>query len=399
MTTGGQKRFWTSEHNATVNAKMDLPDRIGVYDTTLRDGEQTAGLVFTQSDKVEIACLLDRVGVDRIEVGMPAVSEEDRQAIRAIREEGLSAELWGFCRSREDDVDACLDLGITNLLVEYPISPIKHAAYGFDPETVTDVIGNSVRYAKKKGAYVAFMAVDGTRASEEQLLAAMSAAAEGGADELVLPDTVGGASPEAIAHLIGLMSENFDLPLGVHCHNEFGMATAGTMAGVVAGAEWVHTTVNGLGEKSGNSDMAEVVLAAAGLYGIDSSIDFAQLTSLAKEVERISRVPLSPMKAVVGDNVFRRESGGVIMQMVKSPESVETYDPAIVGQSREIILGKQSGKASIYAVLEDSLDGLKLTSDMVGELVAKVKDLSIERKGAVSRAELLDMAKVLSSGD
>ena len=386
---------WVSPHNKVAHSSLSLPKRIGVYDTTLRDGEQTAGVVFRPEDKIRIAEELDAVGVDRIEVGMPAISEEDRQAIAAITEMGLNSELWGFSRCREDDVDRCLDLGLEHLLIEYPISPIKLSAYNFDPKTVDETIERVVAYAKSAGVYVAFMFVDGTRAPMETLLSAAASAQAGGTDEFVLPDTVGGASPQAIHFLVDAICSRFDVPLGIHCHNEFGMATACTLAGVIAGANWVHTTVNGLGEKSGNSDMAEVVVAASLLYGIESSIDLSRLTQLAHLVEDISGVPLSPTKAVVGRNVFRRESGSVIAQMINMPSAVESYDPALVGQQREIVLGKKSGKQSIIAVLKSL--GIEVAPEAIETILQDVKSLSLKNKSSINERELLAIVEKIDT--
>lgn len=377
---------WTSEYNAAANKGFCFPDKVGVYDTTLRDGEQTPGLVFDKQDKLKIARALDEVGVDRIEVGMPAVSPEDREAIALILGEGLKAELWGFCRARTDDIDACLELGLDHLLVEYPTSPLKIRAYGFDDGKVESTISTAVKYAKDRGAYVGFMAVDGTRTPIERLKCAMSAAVLAGCDELVLADTVSAATPEAIGYLVTSLRQGFELPIGIHCHNEFGLATACALAAVRAGATWVHVTVNGLGEKSGNTDIAEIVLSLKLLYGVESSLDIRKLTWLAKTVECISDVRLSPSKPVVGDYVFTRESGSVVNQMIKLPAAVECYDPSLLGRERKVVLGKKSGREAVRYVLREM--GLAVSDEELPCLVEAVKKTSILRKGPVGYTEL-----------
>ena len=282
------------------------------------------------------------MGVDRIEVGMPAASQEDSDAIRLIMNNNFNAELWGFCRSRTDDINKCLDLGLSHLLIEYPTSPYKINAYGFEPTKVTSIIQEIVHYAKSQKTYVAFMFVDGTRTPLDKLMEAVGAAVSSGADEVVLPDTVAACSPETIGFMVGKIKEQFPVPIGIHSHNEFGMATACSMAGMGAGAEWIHVTVNGLGEKSGNADIAEVVAASRILYGVESSVELEKLTWLARTVERISGVRLSSMKAVVGNSVFKRESGSVIRQMVRLPAAVEFMIP-LVGQEK-IVLGKKRAR-------------------------------------------------------
>jgi isopropylmalate/homocitrate/citramalate synthase len=375
-----------SEYNQLAMCGQTMPNRIGIYDTTLRDGEQTAGLVFNKYDKQEIAQALDEVGVERIEVGMPAVSEEDREAIKLIVADGLKAELWGFSRAKEQDIDLCIKLGLRNLLLEYPTSPYKIKAYGYNPEKVTNVIQNAVTYAKKLNAYVQFMFVDGTRTPREDLFAAMRAAVDAGADELTIPDTVGALSPEGAAYLVAETRKEFSLPLGIHVHNEFGMATACAMAAVRAGASWVHVTVNGLGEKSGNADISEIVVASRLLYGVESSIQLNKLKWLADKVEKISKVKLSSMKPVVGAAVFQRESGSVVNQMLKMPSAVESYDPSLVGQTRQIVLGKKSGKESLQHFIKSMK--LSVSDEELSFLLIKIKQVSIERKGHVESDEL-----------
>ena len=381
-----EEKIWISEYNHLAEHGNSMPTRVGIYDTTLRDGEQTAGLVFNKYDKHEIAKALDDVGVDRIEVGMPAVSEEDREAIKLIVEDKLKAELWGFSRAKEQDIDLCVNLGLKNLLLEYPTSPYKIKAYGYDPQGVTKIIQNAVAYAKKHNVYVQFMFVDGTRTPRGDLFAAMHAAVDAGADELTIPDTVGALSPEGTAYLVTEVRKEFSLPLGIHVHNEFGMATACAMAAVRAGASWVHVTANGLGEKTGNADISEIAVALRILYGVESSIRLDKLKWLADKVEEISKVKLSSMKPIVGSAVFQRESGSVVNQMLKMPSAVESYDPSLVGQKRQIILGKKSGKESLQHFLK-SLN-LPVSDEELILLLTKIKQISIDRKGPVETSEL-----------
>ena len=379
--------WWVSDLNkkGEVLGECSFPKTFKFYDTTLRDGEQTIGVSWNKEEKLEIAKILDELGVDRIEAGMPVVSKEDKEAVELILKAGLKAEIWGFCRAVRGDVDACIDVGVKHVICEIATSQLKMKANNFTPEGVLEKVLNSVRHAKSNGLYTAFFAVDATRADLGFLEKVYrTAVEEGGADEVVMVDTLGVATPETMFYLTKKLREWVSVPIMTHCHNDFGMATACTMFSLKAGANCAHVTLNGLGEKTGNADIAETAIAAK-LYGMEVGIDMGKLVKAAKLVERLSGIPVSPLKPVVGENVFKRESGVTVAQLVSFPPSVEGYSPEVVGRERGILLSKKSGKKSI----EYKLDQLntKATPIQVDEILKKVKALGVQKRGLVTDEE------------
>jgi len=385
--------WWLSEFNRKpeVLGETKFPKRLKIYDTTLRDGEQTIGVSFDRKEKLEIAKVLDEMGVDRIEAGMPVVSTEDREAVELILKAGLKAEIWGFCRAVKGDIEACADVGVKHVVIEIATSSIKMKANNFTPEGVLTKIVDSLQYAKSRGLYTAFFAVDATRADLPYLETVYKKAVnEGKSDEVVIVDTLGVATPETMSYLTRKLREWVAVPIMVHCHSDFGMATACTFSSLKAGASCAHVTINGLGEKTGNSDIAETVFAAK-LYGVDVAIDLKTLYKASKLVERITKVPISPLKPVVGDFVFKRESGVTAAQVISYPPSVEPYSPELLGVEREVLLSKKSGKRSVEYKLEKM--NVRATSEQIDELLKRVKDLGVKKKGLVNEDEFKQMVK------
>jgi isopropylmalate/homocitrate/citramalate synthase len=362
-----------------------FPKRLKIYDTTLRDGEQTIGVSFDKTEKLEIAKALDEIGVDRIEAGMPVVSKEDRDAVELILGAGLKAEIWGFCRAVKGDIEACADVGVKHVIVEIATSAIKMRANNFTPEGVLGKIVDGLQYAKSRGLYTAFFAVDATRADLKYLESVYrKAVGEGKADEVVIVDTLGVATPETMFYLTQKLREWVKVPIMTHCHSDFGMATACTFSSLKAGAECAHVTINGLGEKTGNADLAETVLAAK-LYGIDFSVNMKKIYQASKMVEKMTKIPISPLKPVVGDFVFKRESGVTAAQVIAYPPSVEPYSPELLGREREVLLSKKSGKKSVEFKLEKI--HVKATSEQTDEILRRVKELGVQKKGILSDEE------------
>ena len=281
-----RSKLWTGD----LNAKALEPQprvTVGLYDTTLRDGEQTVGVVLSPEDKLEIAQALDRAGVDRIEAGFPRVSEDDSRAISLILEAELEAEVWGFSRAVRADVEALVELGVRASVIESPISDGKLAAIGVSRETMLERIRAAISFAVDEGIRVAFFGVDSTRADLEFVRSVYESAVDAGAAEVVVVDTLGIASPEAAAFLVNEVAErlDYDVPVHWHGHDDFGLATAAAIAAVQAGATWVQGTVNGMGERAGNADLVEVALALEALYGIPTRLRLEQ----ARELARLSR--------------------------------------------------------------------------------------------------------------
>jgi len=383
-------RVWTGELNRRALDPQPAGP-IGLYDTTLRDGEQTVGVVLSPKDKLEIARALDDAGVDRIEAGFPRVSEDDAEAIRLIVGAGLRAEIWGFSRAVPADVEALVELGVRAAVIESPISDLKLEALGVSRETMLERIAAAVSFAIRNGITVAFFGVDSTRADLEFYRRAYTTAVEAGATEVVAVDTIGVATPEAAAYLVARTAEWLDVPVHWHGHNDFGLATAAAAAAVQAGASWIHGTVNGMGERAGNANLLEVALALEALYGIGTRLDLTKARSLAELVQKRSGYALEPWKPLTGRNLFTRESGAVASQF-HDPPSIEPYAADVVGAVRSIVLGKKSGLDSIRLKVEEL--GLEVAEARYPELLAEVKSLGVKKRRLVSDAEfraLLDV--------
>jgi len=386
-----RSKLWTGD----LNAKALEPQprvTVGLYDTTLRDGEQTVGVVLDPEQKLEIARALSAAGVDRIEAGFPRVSEDDARAISLILEASLDAEIWGFSRAVHADVEALVELGLQASVIESPISDGKLAALGVSRETMLERIRAAVSFAVEQGIRVAFFGVDSTRADLEFVRSAYDSAVEAGAAEVVVVDTLGIATPEAAAFLVGDVAERLDyeVPVHWHGHDDFGLATAAAVAAVQAGATWVQGTVNGMGERAGNADLVEVALALEALYGIPTRLRLEHARALARLVQELAGTQLAPWKAVTGDNLFTRESGAVASQF-HDPPAIEPYASELVGADRGIVLGKKSGLDSIRIKAEEL--GLEVPADQLPVLLEEVKRAGTKKRGLVSDAEFKRMAR------
>ena len=377
--------IWTGDLNENA-LEPQTNVTVGLYDTTLRDGEQTVGVVLFPEDKLRIAQALSEAGVDRIEAGFPRVSEDDWKAIELILAAGLDAEIWGFSRAVRGDVEALVELGLQASVVESPVSDGKLAALGVSRETMLERIRSAVSYATESGIRVAFFGVDSSRADIGFLRQAYDAAVEAGAAEVVVVDTLGIATPEAAAFLVGEVSDRLgpDIPVHWHGHDDFGLATAAAVAAVQAGATWVQGTVNGMGERAGNADLGEVALALEALYGIPTRFRHERARELSLLVQELSGTALAAWKPVTGENLFTRESGAVAAQF-HDPPAIEPYSSEVVGTSRGIVLGKKSGLDSIRIKLADL--GLEYPEERQPELLEAVKAMGTKKRGLVSDAE------------
>jgi isopropylmalate/homocitrate/citramalate synthase len=377
--------IWTGEVNRPYAFEAD----VGFYDTTLRDGEQTVGVVLDPQQKLEIAHGLAEAGVERIEAGFPRVSPDDWEAVRLIVEAGLTAEIWGFSRAVRADVEALVELGVPASVIESPISDLKLEALGVSRETMLGRIREAVAYAVENGITVAYFGVDSTRADAAFFDEAYAAAAEAGAAEVVVVDTIGVATPEAVHELVGRTRERLGLPVHFHGHNDFGLATANAVAAVRAGARWIHGTINGMGERAGNANIGEVALALRALWGVGTNLDLERMRELSDRVRELSGYALEPWKPLVGENLFRRESGAVASQF-HDPPSIEPYSSELIGAERSIVLGKKSGIDSIRIKAEEL--GLNLSEDAQRDLLEAVKRRGAEKRGLVSDDEFRELA-------
>ena len=383
-------KVWTGWVNdAALGPQPDVT--VGLYDTTLRDGEQTVGVVFSPEEKLEIARALDAAGIDRIEAGFPRVSDDDWRAVELIASAGLRAEVWGFSRAVPADVEVLVELGVQASVIESPISDGKLQALGVSRETMLERIAKAVRFATEHGIRVCFFGVDSSRADREFFAQAYVTAVEAGAAEIAVVDTLGIATPEAAAFLVGHARERLGdtIPVHWHGHDDFGLATAAAVAAVQAGATWVQGTINGMGERAGNADLTEIALAVEALYGIPTRLDLRAARELSRLVQERAGTPLAPWKPVTGDTLFTRESGAVAAQF-HDPPAIEPYSSDVVGAPRGIVLGKKSGVDSIRIKVAEL--GLDVPEERYPALLSEVKRLGVEKRGLVTDDELRALA-------
>src|ERR1700704_1926753 len=389
-----ENQWWISPYNFVpeVLSNRELPVRVSIHDATLRDGEQTPGVVFSVADKIEIAQKLDEVGVERIEAGMPAVSETDFQAIREISKLGLKARIYTFARAMNSDIDKAIECGCHGVIVEVPIGYPK-LKYQFK-WTWEDVLKKSVgviNHAKSRGLHVVYFPYDTTRAREDDLTNLLKGIMqEAPPDSIGVVDTMGCILPEAMKFMVRMVKKLTNLPVEVHTHNDFGLAVATELAGVEAGAEVVHSCANGLGERTGNAALEELIVALHVLYGYDTQYSLAKLPELGELVSRISRVPIAANKPILGDRKFTRESGIGVDLVVKEPLAMFGTHPALTGRRGDVVLGKKSGKLSITYNLEQ-LGITDADDEAIGEMLKRVKDKGIEKRGLLTREEFREI--------
>jgi len=379
--------------------RMELPDEVIIYDTTLRDGEQTPGVSFTPGQKLEIARLLDELGVQQIEAGFPVVSEGEREAVRRIAREGLDADVLCLARTLRGDVDAAVECEVDGVITFIATSDLhlRHKLK-MSREEVLERVADTVEYAKDHGLWVAFSAEDGTRTEFEFLEKVYRTAEECGADRVHATDTVGVMIPEAMRLFVRRIREVVDVPVGVHCHDDFGLAVANSLAAVEAGAQAVSTTVNGIGERAGNAALEEVVMALEKLYGLDLGFNTEVLAELSRKVAEYSGIDVPPNKAVVGENAFRHESGIHVAAVLEEPRTYEPMDPREVGMDRRIVLGKHTGRKAVKAKLREL--GVEPDEELVEEVLRRIKALG-DRKVRITDSRLREIVKsvVESRGD
>jgi isopropylmalate/homocitrate/citramalate synthase len=380
-------KIWVSELNALPEIRATFPrTEIRFYDTTLRDGEQTVGVVFSPEQKLEIAHKLDELGVSRIEAGFPRVSPEDAEAIQLMQKTNLKAELWGFSRAVKGDIDELVRLGLRASVIEAPTSDIKLKAYGMTRDDVVRRVVDAMSIAKQNGITTAFFAVDGTRTELDFLKRIYLAALEAGASEIVVVDTIGACGPEAVRFLVREVCAwvGPNVPVHFHGHNDFGMATACAVAAVRAGAAWIQGSINGMGERAGNADICEIALALRCLYDVPIAMDLTKVREVSEVVSRSSGYTLDAWKPLVGENLFMRESGAVATQF-HIPEAIEPYSAELVNARRAIVLGKKSGLDSIDLKCKDL--GLTITAEQRAPILAEVKKRAIAKRGLLTDEE------------
>ncbi len=389
-----ENEWWVSPYNfiPEVRSQFNLPPRVTIHDATLRDGEQTPGVVFSIADKVAIAEKLAEVGVERIEAGMPAVSDQDFRAVKEICQLGLKSQIYVLARAMNVDIDKAVECGCHGVVIEIPIGYPK-LKYQFQ-WTWEDVLRKSVgviQYARASGLHVVYFPYDTTRAREEDLRNLFSRLMQDAPpDSIGVVDTMGCALPEAIKYLVRLVKSLANLPVEVHTHNDFGMAVATELAGVEAGAECVHSCANGLGERTGNAALEELMVALHVLYGYDTGYDLGRLPELGELVRTLSKQNFAINKPILGERNFTRESGIGVDLVIKEPLAMFGTHPALTGRRGDVVLGKKSGKASITYHLEQM--GIQdAQEDAVAEMLRRVKEKGIEKRGLVTPDEFREI--------
>lgn len=356
------------------NEYMNLADKIYIFDTTLRDGEQTPGVALTVDDKIQIAQKLNNLGVHKIEVGFPASSHGEIESARKIKAMDLDSTLVGLARSLKSDIDAVIDSDLDYIHTFIGTSPL-HRDYKLkkSKDQIIDSAVSAVEYAKDHGLTVEFSAEDATRTEKDFLFDVFSKVCDAKADFLDVPDTVGVLTPKDTRLLISDVVKTFNIPVSVHFHNDFGLATANTLTAIECGVNQAHVTVNGLGERTGNCSLEELVMTLKVAYGIDLGLDTTRLYSLSNLVGRLTGVKMPVNKPIVGDNAFTHESGIHVHGILNNSFTYEPMLPEMVGHSRRIVLGKHTGANSLRSKLKEY--HIDLNEKQFDNVLSQIKSL------------------------
>jgi len=368
---------------------------VTIFDTTLRDGEQTPGVSLTSTQKLEIARQLDKLGVDIIEAGFPISSEGDKKSVKSISNAGLDAEICGLARVLKKDIDACFDSDVGLVHTFVPTSEVQRVyTIKKSQEEVIQLAVEAVQYIKDHGSRCMFSAMDATRTKPEYLIEVFKAVQEAGCDIINVPDTVGVMVPSAMYRQIMDIAAEITIPIDVHCHNDFGLAVANSLMAIEAGASQAQVTINGIGERAGNADLSQTVMSLKAMYGAKTNIRTEYLVETSKMVENYSGVRLPPNTPVVGQNAFSHESGihsqGVL-------EKSDTFEPGImtpemVGHRRRIVLGKHTGKHAVKQSLESA--GIITNDKQLDEIVSRIKEIANKGK-QITDADLSAVASAV----
>ena len=368
-------------------------DCIRIFDTTLRDGEQTPGASLTFDDKLEIARQLSLLGVDSIEAGFPASSEGEKKVMKEIAKADLDTEICGLARANRNDIDAAIECDVDAVHVFIPTSPVQMKyAVNLTPEQVVTATVDSIEHVKKHGLTCEFSPMDATRSDLAFLKKVCQAAENAGMDRLNVPDTVGIMIPRSMAKLVEDLKTVVTVPISVHCHDDFGMAVANSLAAVEAGAAQIHATINGLGERAGNASLEEVVMALHMIYKLKTRVNSRLLYSTSRLVATLTGISVQANKAIVGENAFAHESGIHTRGVTVKPLTFEPIKPEMVGRIRKLVAGKLAGTRGIKAELEEI--EIHPTEEQLKEIVQRVKELGDKGK-MVTDADLLALTSAV----
>ena len=367
-------------------------NQVIINDTTLRDGEQAAGVAFNLEEKVAIAKFLDAIGVPEIEVGIPAMGEEETLAITEISNLNLQAKLLGWNRAVISDIQASIACGLKRVHIAIPISGIQITAKFHGQWRVTlQKLRDSIHFAVDNGLWVAVGGEDSSRADENFLLEVALSAQEWGASRFRFCDTVGILDPFSTYTKVKRLVMALSIPVEIHTHNDFGLATANALSGIKAGASSVNTTVNGLGERAGNAALEEVVMALKRIHNIDLGLETPRLLELSRLVASASCCDVPPWKAIVGANTFAHESGIHAHGVLQNPNTYEPFAPEEVGWERSLVLGKHSGRHLVSSLLQQH--GIVLDSEETQSVLDAVRHESVQKKRSLTTQELLNLVQ------
>ena len=367
--------------------------KIRIFDTTLRDGEQTPGVSLSPEQKLNVAKKLDALGIDAIETGFPVISDGERSAVKMITSESFNSELCGLARTNKKDIDAAVDCGLNYIHTFIATSDI-HLEYKLKMtrEQALEKAIDAVEYGKSRGLQVEFSAEDATRTDRVFLKQIFSEVAKAGADRIDIPDTVGYSTPQYIAEITKDAIDATKLPVSVHCHNDFGLAVANAISGIQAGAECAHVTINGIGERAGNASLEEFVMALNSLQfeqTWETNINKELLYETSRYVSKIVGITVQPNKAIVGENAFGHESGIHTHGVLSNPLTYEPISPEIVGRTRWLQVGKHAGIHGMNAMLKEY--GITPNEEQKQKILDKVKNIGDQGK-QVTEVELLSLA-------
>ncbi|GBF33318.1 2-isopropylmalate synthase [Desulfocucumis palustris] len=382
-------RSWVSHFNflPEVRSGISFPKQVTLHDSTLRDGEQAPAVVFSKEDKLEIARGLSKAGIHYIEAAFPAVSREDQAALERIAGDGLQAKITCLCRAMEKDIDLAANCGVWGAIIEVPVSYVRlKYQFGWKEEEVIEKALRVASYAKEKGLSTYLFMIDSTRAREEFLQKLLTTVVpKARVDRVSVVDTAGCVNTGGMGYLVRKVSQWVDVPIEVHCHNDFGLGVANSLASIENGAESISCTVSSFGQRAGNAATEELAMALQYLYGLETGLDFEALYEVVQRIHTISGWKFPPNKPVVGEKVFTWEAGIPVAALVKNPHTVEPFQPEIFARSHDIELGKKCGRANILWWL-DKLN-VSADEDTVKELVNEVKNEASRLKRLITIKE------------
>ncbi len=359
----------------------------------MRDGEQTPGVALTREKKLLIARALDDMGISVIEAGSAITSTGERESIKAVANEGLNAEICSYCRIVKMDVDYALECDVDSIHLVVPVSDLHiRTKIKNDRDAVRQIAVEVTEYAKDHGLVVELSGEDASRADLKFLKALYEDGIDAGTDRLCFCDTVGLLVPERTGEIFRDLSSSLKAPLSIHCHNDFGLATANTVAALAAGAKQAHVTVNGIGERAGNASMEEVVMSLEWLYKYNTGIKHEMIYRTSRLVSRLTGVPVSPNKALVGGNAFTHEAGIHVHGLIADKSTYEPMNPEYIGRQRQIVLGKHAGRSSIILALKEM--GLEADEVQIEEIFNRVKQLGDQGKH-ITDADLQTIAEIV----